>query len=219
MIAALGEEVHEDGQMNDVDEPGPVDFAKLTGLMPRARRAVSPVYRVGELFHRGRRRWPVKSEFAFGPGGHELTLFQREIGPGVIDDVRRGPAEFALIVEQPVIVLAYRFGDADDWEDTPYCWHLQPEFRRVVPGSVAVPGARALLWITLVGADDGIIHAQRGMTLSPSFTRALHEAIRVQAMSPFDSCDCATAISDLYLTRPDVLDRLETAVARTMGNA
>lgn len=217
--AAAGEEVHGDGAMNDLDQPGSIDSAKLAGLRPQGCRAVAPVYRVGELFYRGRRRWPAKAEFAFGPGGHELTLFHPEIGPGVIDDVRRGPAEFALIVEPPILVLAYRFGDAIPWEDTAYSWHLQPEFRRVIPGSVAVPEARTLLWITLVGADDGIIHAQRGMTLSPPFTRALHEAIRAQAMSRFDSCDCATAISDLYLTRPETLDRLELAVARTMGNA
>src|SRR5262245_28591955 len=129
--------------MYDLDEPWSLDSAKLTGLMPRARRAVAPVYRVGEPFHRGRRRWPAKAEFAFGPGGHELTLFHPEIGPGVIDDVRRGPAEFALIVEPPILVLAYRFGEAIPWEDTAYSWHLQPEFRRVVPGSVTVPGARA----------------------------------------------------------------------------
>ena len=105
------------------------------------------------------------------------------------------------------------------WDDAPYSWHLQPEFRRVVPASVVASEARALLWITLVGADDGIIHAQRGMTLSPPFTRALHDAIRTQAMMPFDSRDCTSAMADLYLARPEMLDRLESAVARSMGNA
>ncbi len=131
----------------------------------------------------------------------------------------RGPAEFALIVEQPVLVLAYRFGEAIRWEDTPYSWHLQPESRRVVPAAAVAPEARALLWITLVGSDDGIIHAQRGMTLSPPFTRALHDAIRAQAFRPFDPCACTAAIANLYLSHPDPLDRLERAVARTMGNA
>ena len=79
--------------------------------------------------------------------------------------------------------------------------------------------ARALLWITLVGAEDGIIHAQRGMTLSPAFTRALHDAIRDQAMGRFDPSDCTAAISRLYLPHLDTVDRLASAVARTMGNA
>jgi hypothetical protein len=185
----------------------------------RVRRPVAPVYRVGELLHRGRRRWPSGAEFAFGPGGHELTVFSAGIGPDLVDAVRRGPAEFALVVEGPVIVLAYRFGESIPWGDAPYCWHLQPEFRRVVPAAVVAPEARALLWITLVGADDGIIHAQRGMTLSPPFTRALHDAIRAQAMSPFDSTDCTLAISSLYPPHCDTVDRLESSVARTMGNA
>jgi hypothetical protein len=205
--------------MSYLPEPDSVGSAKVSGIIPRTRRAVAPVYRVGERFHRGRADWPAGSEFAFGPGGHELTLFRSGIGPELIDDVRRGPAEFALIVEQPVVVLAYRFGDSIPWEDAPYSWHLQPEFRRVVPAAVVAPEARALLWITLVGAEDGIIHAQRGMTLSPPFTRALHDAIRAQAMRPFDPCDCTSAISNLYLAHPDSIDRLEIAVARTMGNA
>jgi hypothetical protein len=178
-----------------------------------------PVYRVGELLHRGHRSWQPGAEFAFGPGGHALTLFHPRIGPELIDDVRRGAAEFALIVRPPVIVLAYRFGDSIPWEDAPYSWHLQPECRRVVPASVVAPEARTLLWITLVGAEDGIIHAQRGMTLSPPFSRALHDAIRAQAMSPFDPSDCTAAISSLYLPHLDTVDRLAIAVARTMGNA
>ena len=116
--------------MNYLPEPGSVDSGPLPGVMRRVRRAIAPTYRVGELFYRGRRDWPAKAEFAFGPAGHELTLFHPAIKPDLIDDVRRGPAEFALIVRQPVIVLAYRFGDAISWEDAPYSWHLQPEFRR-----------------------------------------------------------------------------------------
>jgi hypothetical protein len=205
--------------MSDLQGAGPAESAGLLHSLRRVRRPVTPVYRVGELFHRGRRRWPQGAEFAFGPGGHELTVFSPAIGPELVEDVRRGPGEFALIVRKPVLVLAYRFGESIPWEDVPYCWHLQPEFRRVVPAAVVAPEARALLWITLVGAEDGIIHAQRGMTLSPPFTRALHDAIRDQAMSPFDPSGCTAAISSLYPPDLDTVDRLESAVARTMGNA
>src|ERR1700744_4798780 len=103
--------------MSPLPEYGSVDSANFPRLRPRVGRPVSPVYRVGELFHRGRRNWPSGAEFAFGPGGHELTLFHPVIGPELIDDVRRGPAEFALIVRRPVLVLAYRFGDSIPWED------------------------------------------------------------------------------------------------------
>jgi hypothetical protein len=185
----------------------------------RVDRPVTPVYRVGELLQRGRRTWPEGSQFAFGPGGHELTLFRHKIDDDQVDGVRRGPAEFGLIVVSPVIVLAYRFGESILWNDVPYSWHLQPAARRFVPASVISPETRSLLWITLVGAGDGIIHAQRGMTLSPPFTQALHEAIRIQAMSAFHPEDCTRAISRIFLKYPRTVDRLALASARTMGNA
>jgi hypothetical protein len=198
---------------------GSVDSAPWPLLRPRVRGPLRPVYRVGELFRRGHREWPRGAEFAFGPGGHELTLFRPAIGPELAEAVGRGPAEFALIVRWPILVLTYRFGEAIPWEDTPYCWHLQPEARRVVPDAAIAPGARTLLWISLVGADDGIIHAQRGMTLSPEFTRALHDAIRDQALSPFDQDACTAAVARVYVRHHETADRLPIAAARTMGNA
>ncbi len=185
----------------------------------RVDRPVAPVYRVGEPLQRGRQAWPEGAQFSFGPGGHELTLFHHNIDDDLLQDVRRGPAEFALIVESSVIVLAYRFGESILWNDVPYSWHLQPALRRFVPASILSPETRSLLWITLVGAGDGIIHAQRGMTLSPEFTWALHESIRTQAMSTFQPDDCTKAISRIFLKYPRTIDRLAMASARTMGNA
>ena len=75
-----------------------------------------------------------------------------------------------------------------------------------------------MLWITLVGADDGIIYAQRGMTLSPNFTRSLHEAIRNQALMAFDPEECTSAISRIFLNYPATVERLALAEARTLGN-
>jgi len=145
-------------------------------------------------------------------------LFRTDIEEDVVEAVRRGKGEFALVVESSVIILAYRFEDAIPWEDVPYTWHLQPEDRRVIPLLDASPEARSLLWIALVGADDGIIHAQRGMTLSPAFGRALKLAIREQAMMPFSPTECTSAIRRLCLEFSHPADRLSLAVARTMGN-
>ena len=75
------------------------------------------------------------------------------------------------------------------------------------------PEARALLWITLVDAEDGIIHAQRGVTLSPSFTRSLRGAIRAQALMAFDPDECTAAISKIFLNYPSTVDRLVLAEA------
>jgi hypothetical protein len=203
-------------QLEDIER----EFWSCQTSLPRAviKRPLVPVYRVGELFHRGRRTWPEGSQFAYSPGGLELTLFQSNICRETVSDVRMGEVELALIVELPLIVLAYRFGDAISWDDVPYSWHLQPASWRVVPSLASSPEARALLWITLVGADDGIIHAQRGVTLSPGFTRSLHHAIRAQALMPFDPDGCTNAISKVFLEYPGTVDRLSLAEARTKGN-
>jgi hypothetical protein len=183
-----------------------------------ASRPLVPVYRVGEPFRRGCRNWPDGAQFTYSPGGHILTLVHSDIDEEMVSEVRQGQAEFALLVELPVIVLAYRFGQSIPWRDAPYSWHLQPAGCRPVPLVDRSPEARALLWITLVGAADGIIHAQRGMTLSPSFTRVLHEAIRAQALMAFDPAECTSVISRVFLSYPSAVDRLALAVARSVGN-
>jgi hypothetical protein len=181
-------------------------------------RHVTPVYRVGELFHRGRRSWPEGTQLSHGPSGYELTLVRSNIDSWLEDDVRRAQAEFALIVELPVIVLAYRFGESSCRGDVPYSWHLQPPRGRAVPSLEGSSQARAFLWITLVSTSDGVIKAQRGLTLSPDFTRILNAAVRAQAMMPFNSEECTSAISKVYLTHSSPISRWSSAIARTMGN-
>jgi hypothetical protein len=185
---------------------------------PTVRHPLVPAYRVGEPLQRGRRHWPIGTQYTYGFNGHELTLFLDRIDERLIRDVRYEEAEFALMVKLPVILLAYRFGQSIPWSDVPFCLHMQPAHRRVIPPPEHSHETRALLWITLVGAHDGLIHAQRGMTLAPDFTRVLHSAIQGQARMSFSPDDCLTAISDLLLTYPDTRTRLSLAQARTFGN-
>jgi len=181
-------------------------------------RPLVPVYRVGEKLREGRDSWPEGGHFIAGPHGHELTLFSSNVNADLIHELRCGPSEFALVVESPVIVLGYRFGCSNPWNDISYCWHLQPEEWRIVPSVPRSSEARTLLWITFVGSEDGIIHAQRGVTLSPSFSRTLQTAIRNQAMNPFHSEECTAALSKIFLRYPTPADRLTLAIARTHGN-
>jgi hypothetical protein len=201
--------------VHDIEE---LFWSKTSRSRPSAKRPLVPVYRVGESFRRGQYSWPEGAQFTYSPGGHELTLFRSCIHEAVVNEVRRGEAELALIIERPLIVLTYRFGASIPWNDVPYSWHLQPVSWRVIPTVDPSPEARALLWITLVGTEDGLIHAQRGVTLSPSFTRTLHCAIRTQALMAFDPGECTSAISKVFLNYPSTADRLLLAQARTMGN-
>jgi hypothetical protein len=185
---------------------------------PSPSRPIVPAYRVGEPLRKGRQRWPVASQYVHGHHGHELTLFLPQIDQQRIDDVKRGDAEFAVVAWHPLLLLAYRFGRSIPWSDVPYCWHMQPAHDRVLPPRESSPEARALLWITLVGAHDGIIHAQRGITLSPSFSRELNALIHTQARGPFVPEVCSAAVSSLLIDLPSTLDRLPFALARTRGN-
>ena len=193
-------------------------WSKTRPARTLARQPLIPVYRVGELFCRGRHAWPAGGQFAFSPAGVELTLFRHDISREMVHEVRQGEIELALIAELPLIVLAYRFGEVITWDDVPYSWHLQPASWRVIPSVDCSPHARALLWVTLVGADDGIIRAQRGVTLSPFFTHSLQSTVRAQALMPFNPDECTTAISKVFLDYPKTVDRLVLAKARTMGN-
>jgi hypothetical protein len=185
---------------------------------PASRRPRVPAYRVGEPLQPGRRHWPAGAQYIYGLNGHELTIFLDRIDERLIQDIRYGEAEFALGINSPVIVLAYRFGRTIPWSDVPFCLHMQPVHCRVVPPPESSHETRALLWITLVGAQDGLIHAQRGMTLAPEFTTTLHDAIRGQAASPFSPDECIAAVSDLLVAYPDAAARLSMAQVRTFGN-
>ncbi|MFO0889207.1 MAG: hypothetical protein U0790_08715 [Isosphaeraceae bacterium] len=181
-------------------------------------RTVAPAYRVGEPLRGGLHHWPEGAQYHYGANGHELIIFRSDPDEQAIQGVRRGDAEFALIVRESILLLAFRFGGSGDWSDAPYCWHTQPAWARLTPPSEVSEESRALLWVTLVGARDGIIHAQRGLTLAPEFTRALQSAIRRQAQSRFRSDDCLAAVSDLLLGHPSTAHRLPLACARTNGN-
>jgi hypothetical protein len=209
-------------------EPGPMKISCqdlelfwVSSAPARSRSTcypVVPVYRVGEPLQRGRRNWPTGAQYSFGHNGHELTIFRSDVDDRVIQDLKSGEAEFAASVQLPLIILSYRFGNSIPWSDVPYCWQMQPAHCRVVPPQEPSPETRALLWITLVGAHDGIIYAQRGMTLAPEFTRVLNNAIRAQTRLPFDPDRCMDAVGELLVSHPDPASRVAFAQARTLGN-
>ncbi|WP_165244797.1 hypothetical protein [Paludisphaera soli] len=187
--------------------------------MEAAGQSPAPSYRVGEILLDGRTSWPEGAQYGYGPEGHSLTIFAPIEERPLVDEVRRGDAHFALTTLGPVLYLAFRFGNSGGWDDVPYAWHLQHPTARAVPPPDLSPESRALLWISLVGTKDGVVHAQRGVTLSPGFTQSLHRAIRRQAAAPFDPLECALAIAEATAGRPSAAQRLLQASAWTKGNA
>lgn len=181
-----------------------------------SRLCGSRPYRVGESFREGRTVWPEETFYGIDRDGYVLTLFRSGITEPEREAFRRGVAEFALVVEPPLAVLAYRFGESAGWETIPYAWPLSSARPgRYLPPSKVPPGTQALLWVSLVNAEDGLIEAQRGLVLEPSFTLALNEAIRRQARDPFDASSYVRAIATLHADLPSPAALVQRAEART----
>ena len=117
--------------------------------------------------------------------------------------VGRAEAEFALVVEGPLLVFGSRFGDTLPWSwAAPYNWHFAPPAERVVPAAVPLTPetyARlwATLWITLVDTATGRDRIGRAVALRPEFTHALHGVLREQAMRPFQVAAADRALDGL----------------------
>jgi hypothetical protein len=127
-------------------------------------------------------------------------------------------------MQATVKAQTFRFGDRPDrgipWSDAPSSVHLTAAEQG---GVLAVPDphitleSRAVLEIVLVDAATGIIKALRDVSLSPEFTRALHQAIREQAEAPFDRRAYDRALQEAYRRWPTSEAMLRDAQARTRG--
>jgi hypothetical protein len=175
------------------------------------------VLQVGKPYIADRGQWPEAVEYNYRGGEHDLRMFFRAPGQQEVEAVRKGRCDFAVAVEGPVIFLLYCFRPAADWSDAPYSWHLLPETEQALP-DVEGPETRALLQVVLTDAQTGLVRVLRAVTFSPSFTRALHRAIRQQAASPWPGrAAYDAALRDLYRRYATSEDLLRRAVAWTVG--
>jgi hypothetical protein len=166
--------------------------------------------------------WPGGARYDYRRGAHELVLSSRGVDDRQAATIGRAEAEFALVVEGPLLVLGYRFGVSGPWSYTaPFNWHMVPRDERTVPAEVELSGATysrlwATLRITLVDAESGAIRARRAVALRPEFTRALHATLRRQAREPF--CGAVGDHALAWLHHSDVAP-VARAVARARSAA
>lgn len=144
-------------------------------------------YTVGKPYNPHIKHWPVEcAHYTLRRGHHELLMFLARPTDREVESVRQGPAEFALYVEPPVLMLVYRFEPGLPWSDAPCSIHLVPPDERELPAAIETEETRALLRVLLIDAGTGILLAIRAVSLSPTFTSALHAAIRAQAVAEWD---------------------------------
>lgn len=183
------------------------------------------VYEVGKPYNPHRKTWPDGSQFNFRGGEAELLLTLTSPTAGEVEGVKVGACAFALFVEPPLIQICYSFKGAFTWSEAPFSWHRMVA---CVPSSEAIlplapeqlaPESRDLLRVILIDGKTGIVKALRVVTLSPSFTVALHRAIREQATGPYNDVAYLAALSRLYQRFRDARELVARAVARTPGGA
>ena len=71
--------------------------------------------------------WLEGAEYQYRLGSHKLILATRGVASRHEAAVGRAEAEFALVVEGPLLVFGSRFGDTLPWSwAAPYNWHFAP---------------------------------------------------------------------------------------------
>lgn len=161
----------------------------------------------------------VEARYIYADGEHDLLLRMRGIGDRHVEAVRGAEAEFALLADDPLILLAARFGDAIPWSVASYCWHHIPRGRQTPPPAPHSPEEkRAFLAVALADAESGTVRATRNVTLSLDFTRALHAAILRQAQVSWNSKAAARAQADLDHRYPTAEALVVQASVRSLGH-
>jgi hypothetical protein len=169
-------------------------------------------------FREGRDHWPPGSHYRHHCGGHELIRVVLKVGDDHVAAVRRGRAEFALLVDEPLIIVCSRFGAALPWAEGVFHWHRVPRPERAWPALADGPDAGAALDVSLVEALDGRVRTSRRVTLSPSFTRVLHEAILEQARFTYDPSEVDRALATLFRRYPTVEAMVAFATVRSVAD-
>lgn len=129
-----------------------------------------------------------------------------------------GALEFALLVDQPSIVLLWR-GDGWPWSDAPYSWHLQaaghPEVPIGAPDTTPVPAGKGVpLDAILVDASSGVVVCLRRVAMPGDFASAIHRAIEAQVDAPWDPRAYDAAVKAIAAEDCDVLVRRASARCR-----
>ncbi len=157
---------------------------------------------VGSPYIVGKNEWPDGvAEYNYANDTHELRLFWSVPTDAEIAAVRQARMHLALLVDDGIIFLVWRFDGIGDWSDCPFSIHLVPEAHRRIP-PIVQGEERALLQVVLVDASTGLVRALRAVTIPPLATQKLHNAIRAQAAGDFDSAAHGHALETIYARYP-----------------
>lgn len=141
------------------------------------------VVAVGEPFL-GATSLQERAEYNFHSDQHELLIALPSLSSKEIENARKNGINFALFVEQDILILLFEFVGAIPWSDAPYSWHLVKDEFRSIPEEIQ-PGQRVGLNIILVESTTAIVKGIRLLSLPTDFSLALNQAILNQIQRPF----------------------------------
>jgi hypothetical protein len=158
----------------------------------------------------------LDAQFCYRDEIYDLTLSVPAPSERLVKSLRDGEAEFALVIEEPLVLLCYRFGTAIPWSSVPLRWWDLT--RDAQPPDHEPAEARALLCASLIEAEIRMIRACRNVTLSLDFSRALNGALREQARIPFDPKAQDRALDRLRRRCPTTPTMVAYAAVRSLGS-
>lgn len=156
---------------------------------------------VGHPYAPGYSHVPEGYQFNWSNGRLELLIVWNAPTPQEVEGVRRAPLQVGLVIEGPIIFFLYQFKGFTSWGDAPYTVHMVPIAERHSPPALLGSDFRAVLSVVLVDAQSGIVQGIRLVTLSPTLTHRLFEAIRQQAVQPFDQGYYEATLQAIYEAR------------------
>jgi len=155
--------------------------------------------------------WAKATFFRSDQSDYELHLSVSDPGPDVIASLNQGEAEFALVIEEPEVILLFRFGEAVPWTVAHHDRFEGPagRGRHHASEDLGLPMRPAHLDVLLFDSETQAIRGTRCVALWLDFTLRLDMAIREQARIAFDPTDRKRAMSRLEkrFTGPDLLAR------------
>jgi hypothetical protein len=164
----------------------------------------------------GMARWELGSHYQYRSDRHELTRVVDRVEEAHRTSFDRGIAEFALVLEGPLLLFCSRFGEALPWSGSSYLWHRLPRAERTLPSSGAAESG-VPMEVSLIDSRDGHVAAARVVTLPATFARVLHEAILEQVRFSFDPCAERRALQGLQRRCPNARALVAYATVRAVA--
>lgn len=171
----------------------------------------------GEIYSSWHTEYSEATQYCYYNGMHDLALFWS--GPTLkeINGFNKQPVELSLYVEQSVLFLLYRIVDICEWSDVAYNIHQLQANEQSTPTDS--PGTHAVLQMTLVNVDNGIIVAKRMLSISPVMTQALRHTLQEQLQTPITRADYESQVKQAYARHPDSDSMLKDAwLTDTVGS-